>query len=125
MQAQARECLFEKLELQSTDKRDVNISLDLAQEAAQVADVYSIVHNLISVPAVRDYVPYSWIALIQVKREHYAAIAHYHSAVGMLVKSLKELSCHTKRMLQLMHTTPLNEIYSTSFTDEQRKQLGT
>lgn len=35
-QAQARECLFEKLELQSRDKRDVDISLDLAQEAAQV-----------------------------------------------------------------------------------------
>lgn len=34
--AQARECLFEKLELQSRDKRDVDISLDLAQEAAQV-----------------------------------------------------------------------------------------
>lgn len=75
-------------------------------------------------PAVRDYVPYSWIALVQVKREHYAAIAHYHSAVGMLFKSLEELSCHTKRMLQLMHTTPLNEIYSSSFTDEQRIQLG-
>ncbi|XP_065200233.1 rhophilin-2 isoform X2 [Planococcus citri] len=124
MLAQARECLFEKLELQSQDKRDVDISLDLAQEAAQVADVYSLVYNLISVPAVRDYVPYSWIALTQVKREHYAAIAHYHSAVGMLVKSLEEFSCHTKRMLQLMHTTPLNEIYSSSFTDEQRKQLG-
>lgn len=27
-------------------------------------------------------------------------------------------------MLQLMHTTPLNEIYSSSFTDEQRKQIG-
>lgn len=124
MLAQARECLFEKLELQSQDKRDVDISLDLAQEAAQVADVYSVVNNLISVPEVRDYVPYSWIALIQVKREHYAAIAHYHSAVGMLVKSLEELSCHTKRMLQLMHSTPLNEIYSSPFTDEQRKQLG-
>lgn len=35
-QAQARECLFEKLELQSQDNRDVDISLDLAQEAAQV-----------------------------------------------------------------------------------------
>lgn len=38
-QAQARECLFEKLELQSQDKRDVDISLDLAQEAAQVRKI--------------------------------------------------------------------------------------
>lgn len=90
-----------------------------------MADVYSLVHNLIGVPAVRDYVPYSWVALIQVKREHYAAIAHYHSAIAMLVKSLEELNCHTRRMLQIMHSTPLNEIYSSAFTDGQRKQLGT
>lgn len=36
LQAQARECLFEKLELQSRDKRDIDVCLDLAQEAAQV-----------------------------------------------------------------------------------------
>ena len=37
-QAQARECLFEKLELQSKDgRRNIDVSLDLAQEASQVA----------------------------------------------------------------------------------------
>jgi hypothetical protein len=36
-QAQARECLFEKLELQSRERRDVDVCLDLAQEAAQVS----------------------------------------------------------------------------------------
>lgn len=36
-QAQARECLFEKLELQSKDGRNIDVSLDLAQEASQVA----------------------------------------------------------------------------------------
>lgn len=35
-QAQARECLFEKLELQSRDGRNIDVCLDLAQEAAQV-----------------------------------------------------------------------------------------
>jgi hypothetical protein len=35
-QAQARECLFEKLELQSRESRDIDISLDIAQEAVQV-----------------------------------------------------------------------------------------
>lgn len=37
LQAQARECLFEKLELQSKDGRNVDVSVDLAQEASQVA----------------------------------------------------------------------------------------
>jgi hypothetical protein len=36
-QAQARECLFEKLELQSRERRDVDLCLDLAQEAAQAS----------------------------------------------------------------------------------------
>lgn len=36
LQAQARECLFEKLELQSKESRDIDVSLDLAQEASQV-----------------------------------------------------------------------------------------
>lgn len=39
-QAQARECLFEKLELQSREGRTIDISLDLAQEAAQVNCFY-------------------------------------------------------------------------------------
>ncbi|XP_075229263.1 GTP-Rho-binding protein rhophilin isoform X2 [Lycorma delicatula] len=103
MLAQARECLFEKLELQSKDKRDVDICFDLAQEAAQVAEVYCTVHTLITVSAVRDYVPYSWVSLVQVKKEHYSALAHYHSAIGLLSHDLNSLSERTKEVLQYLH----------------------
>ncbi|XP_063217124.1 rhophilin-2 isoform X3 [Bacillus rossius redtenbacheri] len=103
MLAQARECLFEKLDLQSRDRRDIDVCLDLAQEAAQVAEVYSKVHALISVAAVRDYVPYSWAALVQVKREHYAALSHFHVAAGVLGARLADLSPRTRDTLQFLH----------------------
>ncbi|KAG8326368.1 Rhophilin-2 [Homalodisca vitripennis] len=127
MLAQARECLFEKLELQSRDKRDVDISLDLAQEAAQVSEVYCSVQTLISVSAVRDYVPYSWLSLVQVKREHYAALAHHHSAAGLLARDLDSLSARTKQALQLLHrdTDPRTQLdISEPHDDHERKLLG-
>lgn len=37
LQAQARECLLEKLQLQSKDKNDPDIFLDLAHEAQTVS----------------------------------------------------------------------------------------
>lgn len=103
MLAQARECLFEKLELQSREKRDIDVCLDLAQEAAQVSETYCTVQTLISVSAVKDYVPYSWLSLVQVKREHYSALAHYHSAVGLLSHDLESLSDQTRQVLQYLH----------------------
>lgn len=69
----------------------------------QVSEVYCTVQTLISVSAVRDYVPYSWLSLVQIKREHYAALAHYHSAAGLLAHDLETLSARTKQALQLLH----------------------
>lgn len=46
-QAQARECLFEKLELQSRERRNSDVASDLSQEAAHLAEVYANVHDLI------------------------------------------------------------------------------
>lgn len=57
-QSQARECLLEKLQLQSEDNRSVDICLDLAQEAAELAECYAHVFELISHDSVHDYVPY-------------------------------------------------------------------
>lgn len=99
-QAQARECLFEKLELQSREPcdeepqpelRDVDVSLDLAQEASQVGDVYGLVHDLISAGSVKDYVPFSWVALARLKREYYTSLAHFHCATGLLARPLSHL----------------------------------
>ncbi|XP_067006501.1 rhophilin-2 isoform X2 [Anabrus simplex] len=106
MLAQARECLFEKLELQSRERRDIDVCLDLAQEAAQVAQVYGQVHTLISAAAVKDYVPYSWVALVLVKREHYSALAHYHVAAGLVAQEMSHMSQRTKEVLQYLHDDP-------------------
>ena len=59
--------------------------------------------TLISVSAVKDYVPYSWLSLVQVKREHYSALAHYHSAIGLLSHDLESLSDQTRQVLQYLH----------------------
>lgn len=91
-QAQARECLLEKLQLQSSDKRTVDIYLDLAQEAAQLSECYNNVNKLITNDMVRDYVPYSWTTLIQVKKEYYTGLAHYHAASGILHKDVGKLT---------------------------------
>lgn len=103
MLTQARECLLEKLELQSEDNRSIDICLDLAQEAAQLSECYSNVHQLTLIEAVRDYVPYSWSSLVQVKREYYAGMAHYHAACGILHKEAENMSQTTKEALQFLH----------------------
>ncbi|XP_076177375.1 GTP-Rho-binding protein rhophilin [Ptiloglossa arizonensis] len=101
MLAQARECLFEKLELQSGEGRNVDVSLDLAQEASQVvAAVYNDVHGLISREPVRDYVPETWISLILVKREHHLALAHKHLALGLFDRPIAEWRAETRLALE-------------------------
>ncbi len=92
MCAQARECLFEKAELTLNEegeteegkKKHVETCLMLAQEAAHVSEVYNKVHGIISQPPVKDYVPFSWVSLTQVKREHYKSLAHYYVALALL-----------------------------------------
>ena len=86
MCGQARECLFEKTELSLYEKSgaDLGLCLELGQEAAHVSDVYEKVFDAISHPPVKDYVPFSWVSLAQVKREHYKALANFYTALGLL-----------------------------------------
>ncbi|KAI5726664.1 hypothetical protein M8J76_006442 [Diaphorina citri] len=126
--AQARECLFQKLQLQTTEKCDFQHMLELAQEAAQVAEVYMSLLSLITVPEVKDYVPLSWVSLIQVKKEHYLALSHYYCASGLLTKSLANLSSTAQTVLSYLHIPQENKknlILEFEPEDEsQRKQLG-
>lgn len=103
MLAQARECLLEKLDLQSQENRPIDICFDLAQEAAQLSECYGHVFELISQQTVKDYVPYSWSALVQVKREYHMGMAHYHAATGVLHKDAPNMSPATKDTLQFLH----------------------
>ncbi|KAJ8952614.1 hypothetical protein NQ318_004161 [Aromia moschata] len=107
MLAQARECLLEKLQLQSEENRSVDICFDLAQEAAHLAECYNHVNQLITHDSVRDYLPYSWSSLVLVKREYYAGMAHYHVASGVLHKKAEEMSAATQDTLMYLHAEPL------------------
>ncbi|ENN71765.1 hypothetical protein YQE_11563, partial [Dendroctonus ponderosae] len=128
--AQARECLLEKLQLQSEENRTIDICLDLAQEAAELAECYAHVHELISHESVHDYVPYSnfsdfpsWISLTQVKREYYTGLAHCHVSSGVLHKDAEKMSIATKETLQFLHvqseSTPI-DIRNPKDEDERR-----
>ncbi|KFO26823.1 Rhophilin-1 [Fukomys damarensis] len=79
MAAQAQECIFEGLSLPAP----ATPHNCLAQEAAQVAAEYRLVHRAMAQPPVQDYVPPSWTTLVHVKAEHFRALAHYHAAVAL------------------------------------------
>lgn len=104
MCGQARECLFEKTELSFYDKNnsDLSLCLELGQEAAHVSDVYEKVFDAISHPPVKDYVPFSWVSLAQVKREHYKALANFYVALGLLDHET-ELDRKHHETLQFLH----------------------
>ncbi|XP_029420097.1 rhophilin-1 isoform X5 [Nannospalax galili] len=84
MAAQAQECIFKGLSLSASAAPDsCQAQLHLAQEAAQVATEYGLVHRAMSQPPVQDYVPASWTTLAHVKAEHFRALAHYHAAMAL------------------------------------------
>lgn len=78
MAAQAQECAFEGLSLTPAAAHDC-----LAQEAAQVAAEYRRVQAAMAQPPAHSCIPASWTALVQVKAEHFRALAHYHAAAGL------------------------------------------
>ncbi|XP_059103742.1 rhophilin-1 isoform X4 [Peromyscus eremicus] len=84
MVAQAQECIFRGFLLTASDTPDNCLAqLQLAQEAAQVAAEYGLVHRAMAQPPVQDYLPASWTNLAHVKAEHFCALAHYHAAMAL------------------------------------------
>ncbi|KAG2458444.1 RHPN1 protein, partial [Polypterus senegalus] len=81
MIAQVQECVFEKVVLLLLSDNFLAY-LKVAQEAARVADVYSLVYQTMTQPPVKDYVPFSWVTMVQVKSEHFKALSHYYAAVA-------------------------------------------
>lgn len=49
----------------------------------QVSDVYLLVQQTVAQPLMKDYVPFSWASMVQVKAEHFGALSHYHAAVAL------------------------------------------
>ena len=50
----------------------------------------------------KDYVPFSWVSLAQVKQEHYRALANFYIAVGLLDHK-GDLDKKTRETLQFLH----------------------
>uniref|UniRef100_A0A8C0VZQ8 Rhophilin-1 n=1 Tax=Castor canadensis TaxID=51338 RepID=A0A8C0VZQ8_CASCN len=89
MTAQAQECVYGGLSLPApAAPNDSLAQLRLAQEAAQVAAEYRLVHRAMAQPPVGDYMPASWTTLMYVKAEHFRSLAHYHAAVALCDGSL-------------------------------------
>ncbi|XP_010151052.1 PREDICTED: rhophilin-1, partial [Eurypyga helias] len=82
MVAQVQECVFEKMTLLCT-QHDFLARLQLAQEAARVEEVYSLVHQTMTQAHVKDYVPFSWTTMVHVKSEHFNALSHYFAAIAL------------------------------------------
>ncbi|XP_035132561.1 rhophilin-1 isoform X2 [Callithrix jacchus] len=103
MMAQAQECVFEGLSPPaSMAPRNCLAQLHLAQEAAQVAAEYRLVHRTMAQPPVHDYVPVSWTTLVHVKAEYFCSLAHYHIAMALCDGSPTEgeLPAHEQVFLQ-------------------------
>ncbi|EDW82833.2 uncharacterized protein Dwil_GK10207 [Drosophila willistoni] len=86
MLSQARECLFEKLQLQIEAlqlKESSHLFRDLAGEAAQLSLEYMEMHKNIQVNDTHTYLPECWAGLVPLKAELYKALAHHYEARGI------------------------------------------
>ncbi|XP_063802066.1 rhophilin-2 isoform X2 [Pseudophryne corroboree] len=80
--AEAHECYFEKLILSGVQNEFCTL-VKVAQEAAKVGEIYLQVFNAMNQPPIKENIPYSWTVMVQVKAEHYKALAHYF--VGLIL----------------------------------------
>ncbi|EEB12753.1 Rhophilin-2, putative [Pediculus humanus corporis] len=103
MQAQAKECFLEKLDLSQESDEDKTIDelLDLAQEGSHVADIYTHVIKLIS--PVKCFVPYTWISLVTLKVEYYMAMAHRFCGMALMNTEMKNFTADTIERLKRVH----------------------
>uniref|UniRef100_A0A8C7THA8 Rhophilin Rho GTPase binding protein 1 n=1 Tax=Oncorhynchus mykiss TaxID=8022 RepID=A0A8C7THA8_ONCMY len=123
MIAQVQECVFERVTLTTQDTHFTS-QLQVAQEAARVSDVYSLVLQTMSQPLVKDYVPFSWASMVQVKAEHFRALSHYYAAVALCDRTHCDEEGE-KALLQLHVSNPAGPPLSQVLRDpEERRKLG-
>ncbi|XP_069778285.1 rhophilin-1 isoform X2 [Narcine bancroftii] len=127
MIAQVQECVFENVMVAGI-KDEFLIQLQSAQEAARVADVYSLVYQTMTQPPVKDYVPFSWTTMVQVKSEYFKAVSHYFAAVALCDHTLgpdDDENEHVKALQQLHVTMPEGPSLIMVLKDnEERHKLG-
>ncbi|XP_054841072.1 rhophilin-1 [Eublepharis macularius] len=127
MIAQVQECVFEKVLLLPAQS-DFLTCLQLAQEAARVDEVYSLVYQTMAQPHVKDYVPFSWTTMVLVKSEHFKALSHYYAAIALCdcpPASDVDLADHEKAFLQFHVSVPEGPALCQLLQDrEERRKLG-
>ncbi|XP_072007112.1 rhophilin-1 isoform X2 [Engystomops pustulosus] len=125
MVAQVQECVYEKFVLENPQNNFIT-QIQMAQEAARVEDVYTLVYRTMMHPPVKDYVPFSWTTMVRVKAEHFTALSHYHAACALCdfpTSSGLELIEDEKIFLQFHVSAP--EGSSILLQDpEERRKLG-
>ncbi|XP_053571397.1 rhophilin-1 [Bombina bombina] len=127
MVAQVQECVFEKFALENP-QNDFVTQLRMAQESAGVEDVYTLVYKSMTLPPVKDYVPFSWTTMVRVKAEHFKALSHYYAANALCdysTVSEAEMIEHEKSFLQFHVTAPEGSTVCFLLQDqEERRKLG-
>uniref|UniRef100_A0A8C7HAQ9 Rhophilin Rho GTPase binding protein 1 n=1 Tax=Oncorhynchus kisutch TaxID=8019 RepID=A0A8C7HAQ9_ONCKI len=123
MIAQVQECVFERVTLTTPDTHFIT-QLQVAKEAARVSDVYSLVLQTMSQTLVKDYVPFSWASMVQVKAEHFRALSHYNAAVALCDHTRGDEES-AKALFQFHVSSPAGPPLSQVLRDpEDRRKLG-
>ncbi|KAH8421484.1 hypothetical protein KR009_009695, partial [Drosophila setifemur] len=113
MLSQARECLFEKVQLQiealclpdcihvkNICYTHMQLFRDLAGEAAQLSLEYNEMHKNIQVNDTHTYLPECWAGLVPLKAELYKAFGHYYKARSIDLKAGLCLSSNNQKSLE-------------------------
>ncbi|MEE6500515.1 hypothetical protein FKM82_003813 [Ascaphus truei] len=125
--AEAQECFFEKILLPGIQNEFFTL-VKVAQETAKVSEVYMQVFNAMSQAPIKENVPYTWSIMVQVKAEHYRALAHYFVAILLIDHQLSlsdDEDKQEKALSQLYDHLPEGLPAMTILKDkQQRTELG-
>ncbi|XP_060110102.1 rhophilin-2 [Heteronotia binoei] len=127
MLAQAQECIFEQICLPGI-RNEFFTLVKLAQEVAKVGEFYMLVNTAMNQAPVKENIPYSWSKLVQVKSDHFRALAHYFIATILSDHQLSQNDDEDqqeKAFSQLYDHMPEGLTPLALLRDrDQRKQLG-
>ena len=127
MMSQAQECVYEKFVLKHM-KDEMVTYIKAAQEAMVVSCYYEETVLLMSSEPVKDYIPYSWISMTQVKHEYFKALSHHNMACAILnpkdVEDEFSLQYFLSAHLSTVEDTNENNKMKIPRVPEERLQIG-
>ncbi|GFO30993.1 rhophilin-2-like protein [Plakobranchus ocellatus] len=127
MLAQAQECVLEG-RLIGGSKDGVFSCTQIAQEAAMVAQKYEQTHKGMSTKESKNYLPFSWLSMVETKQHFYKGLAHYYVALALMEQKDSGDIAKLKLMFEVIHSgvAPRDENNGLKLptTPEERKSLG-